>query len=256
MDGPSMEFLVHAMTHCGLKRRRNEDAFYAVSFDGRPGAGALLMVADGLGGHSAGDVAARIAAECFESAAANLPPAPIREPDMRAVLQDATAAANRALAAHASARPRDHGLGATLAAALVSASGRAVIAWLGDSRAYLIRNSRPVRLTEDHSVVNRLVARGVIPPEAARRHPDRHLITRALGVGALVPPDFTAADLRPGDSLLLCTDGLHSVISEGALALAASMHEDPEALCAALIQAANDRGGPDNITVAAALCRD
>jgi serine/threonine protein phosphatase PrpC len=249
-----MLFRIHAITHAGMKRRRNEDAFFITDFARLRATRALLMVADGMGGHSAGDEAARITAECFENAAHSIPPESLAETAAADFMLGAAASANRAIAEHVQRHPQTHGMGATVVAALLCGSGCATVVWLGDSRAYLIRDSRPALLTSDHSVVNRLVARGVITPQAAQHHPDRHLITRALGVGAPDPCDIAHSDLRPGDILLLCSDGLTSAVSDGSIALAASMHDDPQSLCAALVQAANDRGGPDNITVAAAFC--
>ena len=236
-----------ARTDVGLIRSGNEDNYLMVPERG------VFVVADGMGGHAAGDVASRLAADCFARAAAALPAAPLRGPDLLGALQGAVSEAHTALAAHAVLHPETSGMGATVAAAFL-APGRAHLVWLGDSRAYRIRDGRPAQLTRDHSLVNSLVARGVIPPEAARLHPDRHIITRALGIGARGPADTAETDLAPGDILLLCSDGLTDAVSSGALALAASMHDDPQDLCHALIRAANEHGGPDNITVAAAFC--
>jgi protein phosphatase len=157
--------------------------------------------------------------------------------------------ANAAVWEHNHTRADLHGMGTTCTA-LALGTEEAVIAHVGDSRAYLVRSGRIRQLTQDHSLVAQLVARKQLTPEEARRDPRRNVITRSVGISETVEPDVVRLDepLRPGDTFLLCSDGLHGQLSDQDLARIAS-GESLERACRELIRLGNERGGPDNITV-------
>lgn len=233
-----------ARSDVGRRRRTNEDCY---ALDGTLG---LYLVADGMGGHNAGQVASGLAAETALSALRTLEGAPV---SLAERLRTAVAAANREVFAAARSQPELSGMGTTLVA-LVAGRGRVALAHVGDSRAYLVRGAKIRQLTDDHSLVAELVRRREIPEEAAREHPHRHVLTRALGVRRSVEPDL--AELTPalGDVFALCSDGLTGHVHDREIAAAVARETDLERVCGSLIELANDRGGEDNVTVLLARC--
>jgi serine/threonine protein phosphatase PrpC len=242
-----MRLLVRAATDPGLRREHNEDAFAWWLPD--PGAGGgppgvLLMVADGMGGARAGEVASRLATETllrvWPASDGNDPIDSLRE---------AVAEANRDIHRESLAHPEQHGMGTTVTA-LTLLGDRACLAHVGDSRAYLVRGGTIRQLTLDHSLVAQLVRDHHLTEEQARIDPRRNVVTRSVGVSPEVEIDAFAAPepLEPGDTLLLCTDGLHTLVRDDELERAAAA-EDLAGACRALIAMARERGGPDNITV-------
>ena len=228
----------------GLRRPANEDA-YALAEDL-----GLYLVADGMGGHTAGQLASRLAVEgavralrTLEGAAASL----------TEKLRYSVSAANREVYDTAQARPQLAGMGTTLVA-LLAGSERVALAHVGDSRAYLIRAGRIRQLTDDHSLVGELVRRREISETAARGHPHRHVLTRALGVRRTVEPDLAELTPRAGDTFVLCSDGLTGHVRDEEIAEAVAKDADPGAVCAALVTLANTRGGEDNTTVVLVHC--
>lgn len=238
---------VHAETDLGLKRQENEDS-HAVWVPEDPAElerrGVLLLVADGMGGCRAGEVASRMTADTVLRGYRDGPGV-----DPLADLRQAVESANRAVHAESVAHPDLGGMGTTCTA-LVVRGGEAYLAHVGDSRAYLVRDGRLRQLTQDHSLVAQLLERRQITEEEARSDPRRNVITRSIGVAAEVEVDAQRldAELREGDTLLLCSDGLHGQVTERDLVEAASAR-DLAAGCRQLIALANKRGGPDNITV-------
>ncbi len=233
-----------ARSDLGLRRPANEDAWAIAEDLG------LYLVADGMGGHTAGQLASRLAVEgavralrTLEGAAASL----------TEKLRYSVAAANREIHDTAQARPQLAGMGTTLVALLVG-SERVALAHVGDSRAYLIRAGRIRQLTDDHSLVGELVRRREISQTAARGHPHRHVLTRALGVRRSVEPDLAELTPRTGDTFVLCSDGLTGHVRDEEIGEAVSRDADPGAACAALIALANARGGEDNTTVILVHC--
>ncbi len=196
-----------------------------------------------MGGARAGEVAAGLAAAAIEEADAE-----IRGPDAIAEL---IVEANRRIWERSLADPRTAGMGTTVTAALVDAeAGTVAIGHVGDSRAYLLRRGSLEQLTTDHSLVAELVQSGVLTPEEAERHPQRSAITRALGTEATVDVDGFTVVAEPGDLFLICSDGLSTMLSDDEMAAAIeSAGCDPDAAADALIRAANERGGEDNVTV-------
>ena len=230
------------LTDRGRLRPHNEDSLLVEAEHG------LFAVADGMGGHAAGEVASHLA---IEAVRASLADAPKADGDMPARLRDAIEEANRRIAEQIEQQPECRGMGTTLVVA-VSAGQRCWIAHIGDSRAYLIRDAQITQLTADHSFVNELVRLGMLSREQAARDPRRNVVTRALGSGAMVVPEIHEYRVEPGDTLLLCSDGLNTMLAdERILAVALEAGAALEAICAGLIAAANAAGGEDNISVVA-----
>ena len=235
-----------AHTDVGLRRRGNEDRFVV---DAQLG---LSLVADGMGGHSAGQVASSLAAS---SVVASLHERKGGEATPAEKLRGAIEDANRAIYSAARQRQEYSGMGTTVVALLVE-DGRAAIAHVGDSRAYRVRRGRIRQLTDDHSIVGELLRRHEISADDAREHPHRHVLTRALGVRGHVQPDLAELTLSPGDVFVLCSDGLTNHIEDHEIAKLVEETSDLEGCCGALIDLANRRGGEDNITVALARWDD
>jgi protein phosphatase len=218
-----------AATDVGLVRSNNEDAYLT--------APPLFAVADGMGGHRAGEVASAGAIRTLQKEAGH-------DTDS---LVAAVQSANRAVHAEAAANPDLSGMGTTITA-MMTTSNSAQIVHVGDSRAYLLRDGRLRRLTQDHTVVDRLAREGKIPAEEVDRHPQRSVLERALGVGPEVDVDVQLLDLRPGDRLLLCTDGLTSMLDDDEIREILLREKDPQTAAQALIDAALAAGGKDNVT--------
>ena len=230
----------------GRVRDNNEDAATSVEPDDaavRAERGNLYLVADGMGGHAAGEVASQYAVDKVSYEYYDLP-----WEGAERTLAAAIQRANEDIYVESNANGERHGMGTTLVAAAVF-DDQAVIAHLGDSRAYLLRDGRLRRLTRDHSRVQELVDNGTITPEQAKDHPDRSMLTRNLGHRPSVEPDIATEPLQPGDRLLLCSDGLWGALSEDEIARLAEPGSAAQAV-ADLVAAANAAGGPDNIGVA------
>jgi PPM family protein phosphatase len=233
-----------ARTDVGLRRSANEDCFALAPELG------LFLVADGMGGHTAGQVASELAVEGTVKALRKVAEA---EATLTEKLRYCVASANRDIYETSQAKPELAGMGTTLVAVLAG-SGRIALAHVGDSRAYLIRGGRIRRLTDDHSLVAELVRRREISERAARGHPHRHVLTRALGVRRNVHPDLAELTPATGDVVVLCSDGLTTHLLDEEIAAIAGGDSKLEVMCAALVDLANARGGEDNITVALVRC--
>jgi PPM family protein phosphatase len=220
-------------TDTGRQRRDNEDSAYARA--------PVFVVADGMGGAQAGEVASQIAIEAFEH---GLPDGGSPEERLRALVRDA----NHQIYERSRADRQRAGMGTTLTAAYVD-DAHVAIAHVGDSRAYLFRDGTLQRLTQDHSLVDELVRRGKLTEEQAAEHPQRSIITRALGPEPDVEVDTWTYPARAGDVVLLCSDGLTSMISEERVREILAANDNLDAAGDALINEANEAGGRDNITV-------
>ena len=241
-----------AASDTGLRRKANEDAFCA-----RPDLG-LFMVADGMGGHAAGEVASKLAVDVvcsFIEDTRNADPnqtwpfpydAELSLDGNR--LKAAFRLANRRIAM---AMEEDEALKgmATTAAAVLSGSNAPVVAHVGDSRVYRWRDGTLEQVTQDHSWVGEQVRAGVLSDDDARRHPWRNVVTRALSGGDDPDVEIHELELTPGDRLLICSDGLSGVVSPEQLQEIVGSSDSLDDMCRALIDAANVAGGPDNITV-------
>lgn len=234
-----------ALTDVGLCRTTNEDAVKVmrVTFDDSR-SGIVAIVADGMGGHSAGDVASRIAVSVVEE---ELQRTGRFSPD---ALRRALVTANRAIFDVAARDTRFRGMGTTCTVIAVC-EAEAHCAYVGDSRVYLCRGGQAYTMTRDHSSVGQMVADGLLTPEQARLHADRNVLLRALGTARDV--DVTtwedAFPLRAADRLVVCTDGVYGTMTDGELAAAATEGSARDA-CGGLVALARARGGHDNITTA------
>jgi protein phosphatase len=242
-----MELKVKSATDLGRRRTNNEDSHaWWIPEDAaeRERRGALLVVADGMGGAVAGERASRLAVEALLRSYSTAPGL-----DPLADLKGAVEAANQAVHAESLTSQSLLGMGTTCTAVVVLGADT-LLAHVGDSRAYLVRGDQVRQLTSDHSLVAHLVERGQLTPEQARSDPRRNVVTRSVGVGPRVEVDAARLPgvLQPGDTLLLCSDGLHGSVEDEELAGLAG-GADLEEACARLVELANQRGGPDNITL-------
>lgn len=234
---------IWTMTDTGLVRRENQDAYAVRTVFGHT----VCVVCDGMGGAAGGQLASRIAADTF-SAEMEKRLSPEAKPDrLREVSVVAVALANRAVREAARSSEEYRNMGTTLVSA-VSFDGGVVIANVGDSRAYHISKERIRQITRDHSLVEHMVERGDITAEEARRHPNRNLITRALGPDIDPECDCYTCQLSPGDFLLLCTDGLVNTVADGEI-MAEVLRGDTETCMERLLAISKSRGAPDNVTV-------
>ena len=222
-------------TDTGRQRQANEDSFFAGS--------QLFAVADGMGGAQAGEVASRIAAESFE-------PAVRGDQSGEAYLRSIAETANRRIHSIAERDSTRSGMGTTLTAALVE-DDEVSIAHVGDSRAYVYRDGNLRLLTSDHSLVEELRRQGRLTDEQAEDHPQRSIITRALGPEEAVEVDTMTFSARPGDVFLLCSDGLTTMIKDDRIAEILANADDLDAAVDQLVREANEAGGRDNITAVA-----
>ena len=242
-----MGVVVKAATDLGLKRSQNEDShgtWIPVSAEERLRRGTLIVVADGMGGSRAGEVASRLAVDTVLKFYREAP-----GEDLLEDLHHAVETANRLVHSEAATHPEMAGMGTTCTAVVLRGAD-AYIAHVGDSRAYLVQNGHIRQLTRDHSLVAQLVREGQLTPEQAKVDPRRNVVTRSVGVGARVEIDaeHEPGILRAGDTILVCSDGLHGVVADEELKAAAS-EPDLEQGCREAIALANHRGGPDNITL-------
>ena len=225
-----------AASDVGRRRSVNQDAILTTA--------TLFVVADGMGGHAAGDIAATMAISSFEAAGERV--------GTEAAFGEAIDAANAAIYQASLGDPSLAGMGTTLVAACLlggEAGDRLVVMNVGDSRAYRFRSGTLTQITEDHSMVAEMVRRGELSPEEAESHQQRHVITRALGLGPDVSADTFPVPVRKGDRVLLCSDGLTDELDDEEIALALSTIADPQVAAEDLVARANAHGGADNISV-------
>ena len=242
--------ILGSLTHIGMTRSANQDAFCAIlAPNAPPGTDALLAVADGMGGHQGGEVASAMA---IQGLVRRLTPggseavAKATQERRISIVEEVVRQVN-AEVHEAADRPETKGMGTTLTMGLLVGPSL-IIGHVGDSRLYLIRKGRLRQLSPDHSWVAEEVARGAITPDEARVHPRRNIVTRAIGTAAKVDPFTTAIEVEEGDTLLLCSDGLHSLVSDDEIA-GMIADQSPQEASQSLVNRANELGGHDNITV-------
>ena len=225
-----------AATDVGMLRQSNEDSFSADDD--------LFVVADGMGGHNAGEVASALAITTMKSGARSGVPGP-------AQFRELVQAANSAIYTASLDDSAQAGMGTTVTAMTVlpGEEPRVMVANVGDSRTYLLRDGHLRRVSVDHSYVQELVNEGIITPEEARTHPRRNIVTRALGIDRTVNVDVFVQDVRTGDRLVLCSDGLVDEVSDADILTVLRQHTDPQECAEALVMVANTNGGRDNTTV-------
>ena len=251
---------VAALSHAGRSGKNNEDRYAIASFtneDGRPVV--FAVVADGIGGHRAGEVAAELAVNYISQKVAES-----NGRDPVGILQSAIDTASEAIASRSASKDDQQGMGATCVCVWVG-EDRLYTGYVGDSRIYLVRDEEIHRLTVDHSWVQEAIEKGIITPDEARNHPNVHVIRRHLGSVELPGADFRlylnpgeSADeatrnqglrLRRGDILLLCTDGLTDLVWDDEILHVIRTRSNLKSMAEDLVSKANERGGHDNITV-------
>ncbi len=238
---------VASLSDVGRQRENNEDSllYWEPSTEEEfARKGRLAIVADGMGGYEGGQEASRLAVETVREIYEKG-----RGSDPHTILLEAFAVAHERIQDYAERRPGFHGMGTTCTA-LALIGRRLYFAHVGDSRLYRVRGSQIARLTRDHSYVSRLVESGIVRSEDAEKHPQRHILTAALGAGMEILADTGEPEMRleAGDTLVLCTDGLWGMVLDEEIVTAVRA-KTPAATCSALVELALQRGGPDNITV-------
>lgn len=228
-----MKYMWATATHKGMVRDNNEDAVFPTS-SGDSTSSVLAIVADGMGGHVAGEVASRLAINA--AASSDVGPG------------DRVAAGNRAIREEVARDPGLEGMGTTMTLLCIE-DGIATIGHVGDSRSYLLRAGELRQLTEDHTVAAEYVAQGQLSSEEAASHPQRHMLTRTLGLTRFVNVDEIEIELADGDRILICSDGLTEMVDDATIA-ATLANGSPDEVVWELIELANEAGGVDNITVA------
>ncbi len=231
-----------SITNIGRKRKLNQDFVYTSEqpVGNLPN---LFLVADGMGGHNAGDYASKVTVETIvEEVGAS------QETERTRILEEAIQAANRLIYARASQSADLEGMGTTLVAATCQGSSLCV-ANVGDSRLYVANRKEIRQITKDHSWVEEMVRRGGLGREEAKNHPDKNIITRAVGVDAAVKVDFFSVQLKEGDLILMCTDGLTNMLEDEEIRMILDGARDIVEKAEALVAAANEHGGRDNISV-------
>ena len=233
-----------ARTDVGLVRSRNEDSLWVDAGRG------WLLLADGMGGHSSGDLASALAINYVLSRLRDVGETDEDDerPDGVSLLVASVVDANAAIRAAAGQAADINGMGSTFLGALLSPNEISYV-YVGDSRLYLLRGGALMQLSRDHTLVQEFVDAGRLSAEMAQNHPYRGLLTRGLGVHDEVEPDTGICALRPGDRLLLCTDGLTDMVEEDEIALLLGMPMQADEVAARLIDAAKAAGGRDNVSV-------
>lgn len=235
MNAGALKFVTGAVTHQGCRRDHNEDRYLA-----KPEAG-VWLVADGMGGHAAGDFASQTIVECVTSVGR-----PSSAPDLQARFQERIGTAHELIQRRA-AELNGTTIGATLVALLVYDAHFACV-WSGDSRVYLLRDGAIQQVSVDHTEVQELLASGAITPAQAENWPRKNVITRAIGVSPSPRTDERYGVLRQGDVFLLCSDGLTEHVTDPEIAAAMAMPA-PQAACEQLLEMTLERGAVDNVTV-------
>lgn len=229
-------------TDTGKVRNVNQDAFFVMP-DER-----FFLVADGVGGHNNGELASRtVMSDIAEYVKGDPLSADADDNSVIDYFRRLIGSANAHI--YKMARQNSPGGMATTLVALFVGEKKAYVANVGDSRLYLVRNGSIRQITEDHTYVNKLIKEGIITKEQARTHPDKNMITRAIGAESEVRPDFFDFEIQENDILVLCTDGLYNEIGDQELCEALVSAKDMRTVCSSLVEQANSRGGADNITV-------
>ncbi len=242
-----MEFEFYAVTDSGLVRNNNEDYF---SIPSRHSNSGLAIVADGMGGHKSGEVASKLAVETFVSCFNS----EINNTSLTSdILKNALVKANSAVYKLSQKSFSFNNMGTTLTACYLE-NDRAVFINVGDSRAYIIHNGTAEQITEDHSMVQELLEKDLITKEQALNHPQKNVITRAIGIDSTVQGDVFSRTIFSGDSIVLCTDGLTKHIPIEKLGLLFDCTCTPESIAVTLKDLALVQGGTDNITVIIIRC--
>ena len=239
------------LTDKGTVRRDNQDSFILEKCRNN----LIVALCDGMGGAKAGGLASQLSNKAFVAYLYSRLTSRVNRGDFRGMLQSACSEANGVAYEYSHFSDEFDGMGTTIVGGVIKSNGNGYIINVGDSRAYLISHwDESIRqITRDHSLVEELLESGVITPEQALTHPQRNVITRALGSEETVEADYFEIELQIGDVLLLCSDGLSNVLSDEELCRCAAERPDPEQLCRALMHIALERGARDNVTVVAVI---
>jgi protein phosphatase len=237
---------VGGLSDVGRVRELNEDNWHWEPLDGEV---ALYAVADGMGGHDRGEVASQIAVESlFKVAGEKLVGVGTRDVrSLRDMLRDSMQSANRAVVT--AGEEQDSNMGTTLVSAMTFGTKDALIANVGDSRAYLVRESKLYPVSRDHSLVAYLVQLGELTAEEARNHPSGNILVRSIGSVPEVEVDLYHLEIQAGDRIMICSDGLWGELSDPRIQEIMNDNLNPQDACRALVDAANDSGGRDNTTL-------
>jgi protein phosphatase len=267
MTNGSVRVSVFGKTDLGRTREHNEDTFLVADLSTGNASlqpevrnheigprGSLFIVADGMGGAAAGELASAMAADLiYRHMATAWASDPADTAERFAYrMKEAVELANGQIYSYAREHPEVRGMGTTVTAAGIFGNDL-YLTQIGDSRAYLVRGAEAIQLTKDQSLMQRLVDAGELTEDEAEQSERRNIILQALGPDPRVKVDLTYQSVRRGDTLILCSDGLSGLVRREEFATLARQYPDPQALCSALIDLANGRGGPDNITVVTAL---
>ena len=236
------------LTDRGNSRKENQDSFLIE--DCEKASCSILALCDGMGGANAGGLASQLSAKAFVNYIYHrLSTLPMRVSDYPRLMQEACDEANGVAWAYSQFGDNLSGMGTTLVAAIMRRNGSGCVLNVGDSRAYQMHRHNLRKISRDHSLVEELLEAGIITPEQALHHPQKNVITRALGSDHDVVADTFEVNLSPGDSLLLCSDGLSNVVPEDEIAAVLSDSANAEAACRDLLELALSRGAPDNVTI-------
>ena len=233
-----------ALTDAGVVRAQNQDAYRVEKLDRNT---FLCVVCDGMGGAKSGDVASALAADTFIQTVKQSRTGNMNQAELATILQSALDFANRTVYNQAMQREEYAGMGTTLVALLLQGK-QATLLNVGDSRGYLVNEAGIEQITRDHSFVQYMIDRGELTPEAAKNHPEKNVITRAVGTDAYVQGDIFYHDVKPGDHFLLCTDGLTNLMDDREILFEVAYEEKKEQCCQRLVDLAKKRGAPDNVT--------
>ena len=236
------------LTDPGKTRTENQDCFLIETCE--KAACTILALCDGMGGENAGGIASQLSANAFVNYTFHyLSDYPFRPADLPRIMQEACDEANGVAYAYSQFGDELTGMGTTLVAAVIRRNGMGYVLNVGDSRAYLLHRHVLTQITRDHSLVEELLEAGIITPQQAFNHPQKNVITRALGSEKTVEADMFPVNAAPGDSLLLCSDGLSGVVPEEEIQAVLNDSALPEDACRDLLDLALSRGAPDNITI-------
>lgn len=233
-------------SHKGMIREINEDSCNVIFGDSKK-INAAFIVADGMGGYSAGEVASKMAVDYISQRIESIPENLDKE-ELLQFIEIIIQEANNTIYKKSSEPGQFYGMGTTLVIALFL-DNKIIIGHVGDSRAYMVRNGDIKQLTTDHSYVEELIKNGSLTRGEAENHPKKHVITRALGCFEKVEADVFSYDIFGDDVFILCTDGLTNMISDDKIKKIVEEQEDPQVACTELVEIANKSGGNDNITV-------
>lgn len=237
--------IIAAASDVGRVRKVNEDSYFVSDIIDE---NVVAVVADGMGGHKGGKVASSTVAECIQSAAYENDFFSRSVVELKEIIRETVARANEEVYNRSNSEEALCGMGTTLVMCVAS-QDRTVCANIGDSRMYLLSDSILTQITKDHSLVQNLIDKGQITNQEALIHPNRNVITKAVGTDKCVEPDFFECNAKKGDFLILCSDGLTNMVSEDDIYYIVKHTSSPDEACSKLVEMANNAGGSDNITV-------